>query len=204
MLHFRNLWNQWTNHRGVSGARATVPQDQRFLQTYNIQVSGWAPHGESALPLIADVFLNRFKEDIIELIYQWSNSVLRWFRYVDDILCVWGGSPSELAQFHTFLNEYHPNLEFTLEVGHARIKFLYLTINLVPEGEELTIEFDIFHKPGYIGITIHGSSFHPLSHKNAAYFTMIHRLRWSGKYGLLLLRIWLINRVKNQHSTKPW
>jgi hypothetical protein len=96
---------------------------------------------------------------------------------VDDIMCVWTGGKSELEDFFKDLNNHHNNIDFTLEVGIHELNFLDLNLQLIPAGNNfLKIKFDIYRKSVYTGQTINGHSFHPVSHKHAAYLCMIHRL----------------------------
>ena len=51
-----------------------------------------------------------------------------WKRYIDDILCIWPGPPSELDHFMQYLNQAHPTIKFTYENSAKSVDFLDLTI----------------------------------------------------------------------------
>ena len=102
--------------------------------------------------------------------------VLKWVRYINDILMVWDDSSFQLENFRALLNQYHSNLQFTLEIGNKSIHFLDLTITLVPHQDKIIPRFNIFRNSAHAGVTINGSSLHPCSYIQAACLTMILRL----------------------------
>jgi len=59
-----------------------------------------------------------------------------------------------------------------MEIGGNSINFLDLTISIQDDHHS----FDIYLKPTYTDITIHGSSYCPPAHKFAAYYFMTNRL----------------------------
>ena len=85
----------------------------------------------------------------------------------------WDGySLHELVQSYKSRQFFSSPLQFTLEVGGRSIHFLDLTITLTDHYTYLTS----FLPPSYSGITFHGSSLHPHTHKLAAFHAMIRRL----------------------------
>ena len=46
---------------------------------------------------------------------QSRNEIVRWYRYVDDVLCLWKGDENQLKSLQQELNSYHNNIEFTTE-----------------------------------------------------------------------------------------
>jgi glycerophosphoryl diester phosphodiesterase len=63
------------------------------------------------------------------------------------------------------LNNYHNNIKLTLEIGGVSTDFLDLNITINKEK----LELNIYRKSTASDATIEGQSFHPYSHKNAAY-----------------------------------
>ena len=53
-----------------------------------------------------------------------------WFRYNDDIFCIWTHGEQELQRFLHELNKTHPNLKFTHESSKEKISFLDLSVSL--------------------------------------------------------------------------
>ena len=149
--------------------------------------------------LAADVFMDQFERNLFQS--SSSPNVLKWFRYVDDILCIWNGSLPELEIFHYHLNSLEPSIKFTLEIGGNSTNFLDLTITLrtltpanlfhrptsnIQNGPQPSLEISSIlalplSSPFFVnlsnsGVLMHGDSFHPYNHKFAAFNSIIHRL----------------------------
>jgi len=63
-----------------------------------------------------------------------------------------------------------------MEIGGPFLAFLKLTLNLVTNSTDMTIEFDIYRKPTYTGTSIHGQSLHTHRYNAAIINHAIHRL----------------------------
>ena len=76
-------------------------------------------------------------------------------------------------QFLTLLNNFHPNIKFTIEEEtNPFINFLDLTI----KNQNGSHMFLIYYKPSYTDTIIPNSSYHPHLDKLATFHSMIHRL----------------------------
>ena len=128
--------------------------------------------GSPLAPLVSEIFMNLFENNIFNSDYNLTLYIEYWYKYVDDILCLWSGSLTQLNDFLAILNSQFPSIKFTIEVGGTNINFLDLSI-YISEGKH---HFNIYRKPTHTDITIQGDSYCPLAHKHAAYHTMIHRL----------------------------
>jgi len=49
------------------------------------------------------------------------SNISSYFRYLDDVLCVFKGSQDELNEFTTHLNRMSPNLKFSVESDSKRV-----------------------------------------------------------------------------------
>ena len=58
--------------------------------------------GSPISPLLADIFMNILEN----IIFNSGNTknVLYWYRYVDDILCIWNGTIRQLNLFLKYIN----------------------------------------------------------------------------------------------------
>lgn len=101
-----------------------------------------------------------------------SDNVKYWYRYVDDILCLWTGTNRQLNTFLEHLNSHHKNMQFTMELGGKSINFLDLNIDITTN----THIFKIYRKPTTTDTVIPSCSQHPIAHKHAAFHSMVHRL----------------------------
>ena len=127
--------------------------------------------GNPLSPLLAEIFMDNLEDKISKnKIFQ---KFTYWYRYVDDILAAFVGTQRQLNVFFDFINELHPNINFTMEIeSNNSINFLDLTISKHSNFHD----FAIFRKPSHTDMVIHNSSYHPRSHKLAAFHSMIHRL----------------------------
>ena len=91
-------------------------------------------------------------------------NLLVWKRYIDDILCIWTGTRSELDSFLDRLNKAHRTLRFTWSISDKHIEFLDLNLF---KGErfnttnhlDMTTHFKTTNSFQYL----HFSSSHPRS-----------------------------------------
>lgn len=91
---------------------------------------------------------------------------------MDDVIACFTGTQRQLNLFLNYINSIHPNIKFTVETEKdGKINFLDLTLI----HHKNKINFDIFRKPTFTDTTISNTSFSPISHKLAAYDSMIHR-----------------------------
>ena len=133
------------------------------------------PMGGPLSSLVADIFMDDLETRFLSS-EPLSPHIRHWSRYVDDVLCVWHGSRTDLKLCLDRLNTICPSLQFTLEIGGQQINFLDLTISLKEYQNVLSPSFNIFRKSTFTGVAIHSSSLHPRAHKAAAVTSAIHRM----------------------------
>lgn len=136
------------------------------------KLSEGLPMGAPISPLLADIFLSKYDEIIVEKLTKWKNKIHTYFRYVDDTILIWTGTVRELNCFVAEINRMKPKLKYTLEVGGKSLNFLDLKISIV-EGK---LEFGIYRKPGYTDVVIPSNSFHSYQHKMSAFHALVNRL----------------------------
>ena len=73
--------------------------------------------GSPLAPLIAGVFMRHLETTVFNSSNELLTHVGYWYRYVDDILCLWNGSFSQLNGFLAGLNSKFPSIKFTVKVG---------------------------------------------------------------------------------------
>lgn len=157
----------------VNLTKAVLKQNYfKFQEKFYIQHDGLAM-GSPLSSILAELFLNH-----IENKYLWSDKnklkskIIFYYRYIDDTLLSFNGTSRQLNLLHSYLNNMHSHLRFTLETeSNNALNFLDLTI--FKQNDKYA--FKIFRKPTTTAHTIHSSSHHPHSHKLAAYNSMIHR-----------------------------
>ena len=128
--------------------------------------------------IIAEAFIDRLERWVLST-SRFSSNVILWYRYVDDILCLWRGSDEDLRKFHCHLHSFDKNITFTVELGDRQINYLDLTIKLCHDDVNdglLTPTFSVYRKPTYSGLSIHIKSWHPPTHKYAVIRSSVHRM----------------------------
>jgi len=70
--------------------------------------------GSPLAPLVAEVFMDAFEREIFDSGSVLIQNIRYWHRYVDDVLCMWSESISELHNFLILLNSRHSNIKFTI------------------------------------------------------------------------------------------
>ena len=124
------------------------------------QIQGTAM-GTRMAPSYANLFMDRFERSFLA---QEPILPLVWKRYIDDILCIWTGTRSELDSFLDRLNKAHRTLRFTWSISDKHIEFLDLNLF---KGErfnttnhlDMTTHFKTTNSFQYL----HFSSSHPRS-----------------------------------------
>ena len=135
------------------------------------QSSGLAM-GSPLSPILAEIFMNEFEHKLFDCKHPLLSNICYWYRYVDDIICLWTGTLRQLNTFMSFINSLHQSIEFTLEYGGHKINFLDLNID-ISTGKH---EFSIYRKPTFTDVIIPINSNHHRIHKTASLKSMVNRL----------------------------
>lgn len=121
---------------------------------------------------IAEIFMGMLEERFFNSNPQLAEHIIYWYRYMDDVLCLWNGPAHLLQVLQSSLNNLFPTIKFTMDDPGQSSTFLDLKISITNNHHS----FGIHRKPTYTDITISNSSYAPNSHKNAAFHSLIHRL----------------------------
>lgn len=141
-----------------------------FNNKFFKQTAGLAM-GSPLSPLLAEIFMADLEHTILNLDHAKSR-IKFWYRYVDDILICTEGTDRQMEGFLEVINSLNPKIKFTFEKEENNsINFLDLTITKIDDR----LSFNIYRKKTFTDVTIPMDSQHPLSHKLAAYNSMIHR-----------------------------
>ena len=95
-------------------------------------------------PLLADIFMPNLEKKLNKFS---SNKPLIWYRYVDDILCIFN-TEQNINNVLTSINRWHKNIKFTIEKGKEKEKKRNFLDVLIIRNEK-TKEYDttIYKKP---------------------------------------------------------
>ena len=98
-----------------------------------------------------------------ELLSRAKIKPLIFYRFVDDIFGIFGGTVEQLNEFHQMANSIHPNIEVDLRHSTREIDFLDVRVGLI-DGSFTT---DLYTKPNDKKTYLHYRSDHPQSVKDA-------------------------------------
>lgn len=130
--------------------------------------------GNPLSPLAAELFLDDLENKfIMSPKNPFIDSIVYWFRYVDDILCLFSGDRAKLFGFYNYINSVHDSIKFTVELEeNNRLNFLDLRI--IKQNNRH--EFGIFRKPSSTDTILHRNSFHHPRQKMAVFHNLFYRL----------------------------
>lgn len=112
------------------------------------------------------IFMNHLEHQIFNSNQPITKHIKFWRRYVDDSFSIWDGGIDLLHVFHNFINNFHKNISFTLEIeNNNTLNFLDLQIT----KHNNTFTYNIYRKPTTTDTLIPESSQHPAQHKKAAF-----------------------------------
>lgn len=124
----------------------------------------------------ANLFLGAWEKHIFsdDQFSPFMESVLCWFRFINDLFVVWTGSSSLLQQFVEVININNMNFRFTVTLDIIQIPFLDLLIVKNPDG---TLGTDLYHKPTAGNTLLHATSAHPKALVRSIPYAQYLRLR---------------------------
>ena len=98
----------------------------QFRGEFFVQQHGTAM-GSSVAPSVACLYVSHFEATHVLLHTNPYIDKIRLFkRYIDDVLMIWCGTPTELSDFNVWINSLDPFLHFTMTSNSAEQMFLDL------------------------------------------------------------------------------
>lgn len=138
-----------------------------FNGKYYAQQFGMAM-GNPLSPVLSNLYMEFFEKHLLSNILP-SRAI--WYRYVDDILCLWPCN-EDLNAFLSFLNGLAPTIKFTLEIeDKCQLPFLDCLIHRVDKR----FKFSIYRKPTNVCSYIHYYSAHHNNVKESVFSSMFLR-----------------------------
>ena len=135
------------------------------------QVLGTAM-GTKFAPKYANMFMGRLEERILESL---PFKPYTWWRFLDDIFCIWTGTPEQLQETFEIMNNFHPTIKFTMDImKDNKIPFLDVLVKL---EEDHTISTDVYCKPTDTHQYLMSTSCHPGHVKKSIFYSQGLRLK---------------------------
>ncbi|CAJ0932891.1 unnamed protein product [Ranitomeya imitator] len=103
-----------------------------------------------------------------------QDHVIIWKRYIDDVFCIWHGSPDSLKNFFEFLNVSWPGIKFTINTSQDKMNFLD---TLVIKDSDGRLSTDLYFKDTDRNSLLHYDSLHPPSTKRSIPRAQYHRVQ---------------------------
>lgn len=138
-----------------------------FKSDFYTQKFGMAM-GNPLSPVLSNLYMEFFEKKLLSNILP-SNAV--WFRYVDDVLCLWPCSEN-IEGFLPLLNNLAPSIKFTIEYeDDCKLPFLDCMIHRLGK----TFKFSVYRKPTNVCSYIHYYSAHHDKVKQSVFCSMYLR-----------------------------
>jgi len=90
-----------------------------------------------------DVYMGRLEENFLYKT-EWSNSLIIWVRFIDDIFIIWKGDKNNLIKFIDYLHNVVPSIKFTQEISNNSVNLLDTTSL---RDMQNNISTDVYQKP---------------------------------------------------------
>ncbi|CAJ0927185.1 unnamed protein product [Ranitomeya imitator] len=170
-LDVRDLYTSIPHTRGILSVRHLLTnsllhpdflqkifmfEDQFFLQTKGTAM------GSNVAPPYANSYMALFEEEIVYPDPLFQAYCPFWRRYIDDVFCLWTGTPQTLDLFFHTLNTAWPGLTFTMTSNTEKVSFLD---TLIFRDELGTLKTDLYTKPTDRNSLLHFNSLHPTATK---------------------------------------
>ncbi len=145
-----------------------------FQNDFYLQVSGTSM-GTICAPNYANLFVGLLEKNFIfnpDKNTHW-HKIIKWYRFIDDIFCVFNGNPDELADFVTLLNSFDSNLQFTSNYSDEKVSILDMWV-IMNNGSLITT---IYRKDIDKNILVLATSCHPTPLKKGLPISQFFHLR---------------------------
>ena len=155
--------------------------DFQFNNETFLQIKGTAM-GKKFAPSYANIFMAYFETEAMKKCYKLPTA---YFRFLDDIFCIWDHGRENLDTFLGILNSHHPAVKLTASIEENSNDFLDVTAFKGPSFDlKSRLDTKVYFKPTDTHQLLHKASFHPK-----------HTFR-----GILKSQIIRFNRICSQKS----
>lgn len=135
----------------------------RFGETLFKQIMGTAM-GTPMAPNYANLFLDKFEREMLQTYHsKTGEKPLVWYRYIDDIFCIWNHGDKSLQKFISFCQEYSEmknmksNIKFECNISKENVNFLDVSISI----KDNKLNTTVYNKPTDAHLYLNPQSCHP-------------------------------------------
>lgn len=88
--------------------------------------------GATVAPLIANLYVDSFENMFVvnQVVNIFSDKIIRWYRYIDNVLFIWTGDLATLELFLKWIDSCDSSVRFTWEYSWESIHFLDILISI--------------------------------------------------------------------------
>ena len=120
---------------------------------------------------LGPTFANIFMCHLEKLFTRCDSQPSFYTRYVDDTFCIFQSS-RHAAKFFEFINELHPNIQFTMEEeSDGKLAFLDVSVRRMDD----TFQTEVFRKPCFTPLSTNFFSFSSFKYRISGIVTLISR-----------------------------
>ncbi|CAJ0966747.1 unnamed protein product [Ranitomeya imitator] len=134
-----------------------------FEDDFFVQTCGTAM-GSNVAPAYANLYMDHFEREQVYANPRFQQHALIWYRYIDDIFCIWQGNHTSLQEFYNDINTARPELSFTLAFHDNEVTFLDTKVLKDALGN---LNTDLYSKPTDCNSLLLYNSCHPKSTKDS-------------------------------------
>lgn len=143
----------------------------RFEGEFFIQQKGTAM-GSNVAPTYANIVMADLEEQRIYTSHHFR-SVLKWWRYIDDVFAIWSDTTETLEEFFSFLNTIERSIKFTMTWSRESIQFLD-TLVYIEDGK---LKTDLFVKNTDRNNLLQFKSLHPRGMLESLPYSQLLRIK---------------------------
>lgn len=126
------------------------PAGRKDFNNNIYEMKSGQPMGSVKSLLSTNIFMDFIEEQIFKTKHNIIKNVF-WCSYIDGIFCIWNNNLNILNIFLNFINNIHPNIQFTIKIENDnKINFLDFTTY----KDLNTEEYSIYRKPTHTDIVM--------------------------------------------------
>lgn len=145
-----------------------------FNKTFYQQMSGTSM-GTICAPNYANLYMGHFEENYIFNTDKnvFAENIILYYRYIDDIFCIFRGNQEQLMGFADLINNFKTNLKFSLEYSKDQVSFLDMWV----QKRDGHLTTTLYKKPTDKNTLLLATSAHPTPLKKGLPKSQFFRLR---------------------------
>ncbi|CAH2300860.1 Hypothetical predicted protein [Pelobates cultripes] len=126
--------------------------------------------GAAMAPMYANAYIHIFEKQ--HILHPYTEQIVQYVRFIDDILILWKGSVMEAEQFVQDINSLSSPIKVTANINETIVQYLDLEIFIKDDK----IEYQLYSKPTDRNTILHFMSAHQEHSKKSLPYTQFLRV----------------------------